>query len=82
LPTKKVVHSCNKIKRGLQCGFESYSMPTIIRVMKSKRMRGVAHVTCMGEKRNAYRVLVGKPEGKTPLERPRHRLVHNIRNGS
>jgi hypothetical protein len=33
----------------------------------------------MGEKRNAYRLLVGKPEGKRPLERPRHRWVHNIK---
>jgi hypothetical protein len=38
----------------------------------SGRMRWKRHVARMGEKRNAYRILVGKPEGKTPLERPRH----------
>jgi hypothetical protein len=47
-----------------------YSSPDIIRQIKSRRMRWVVHVTCMGEGRNMYRVLVGKPEGKRPLERP------------
>jgi hypothetical protein len=41
--------------------------------MKSRRVRWVGHVARMGEKRNAYRMLVGKPEGKNPLGRPRHR---------
>jgi hypothetical protein len=41
-------------------------------------MRWVLNVACMGEKRNAYRVLVGKPEGKIPLERPRYRWVDDI----
>jgi hypothetical protein len=45
---------------------------------KSRRMRWVDHVARMGEK-NAYRLLVGKPEGKRPLGRPRRRWVHNIR---
>jgi hypothetical protein len=56
-----------------------YSSPSIIRINKSRRMRWVGHVERMGEKRNAYRLLVGKPEGKRPLERPRHRWVDNIR---
>jgi hypothetical protein len=41
-----------------------YPSPTIIRIIKSRRMRWAGHVACMGEKRNAYRLLVGKPEGK------------------
>jgi hypothetical protein len=48
-----------------------YSSPDIIRQIKSRRMRWVGHVARMGEGRNVYRVLVGKPEGKRPLERPR-----------
>ena len=43
-------------------------------------MRWAGHVARMGEERDAYRVLVGKPEGKRPLERPRHRWVDNIMN--
>jgi hypothetical protein len=47
------------------------SSPSIIRIIKSRRMRCAGHVTRMGEKRNVYRLLVGKPEGKRPLGRPR-----------
>jgi hypothetical protein len=50
-----------------------YSSPSIIRMIKSRRMRWAGHVARMGEKRNACRVLVGKPEGKKQLERPRRR---------
>ena len=56
-----------------------YSSPNIVRVMKSRRMRWVGHVARMGEERGVYRVLVGKPEGKRPLGRPRRRWVDNIR---
>jgi hypothetical protein len=49
-----------------------YSSPNIVRVIKSRRM-WAGHVTCMGDGRGAYRVLVGRPEGKRPLGRPRHR---------
>jgi hypothetical protein len=56
-----------------------YSSPSIIRITKLKRMRWVGHVARMGEKRNAYRLSVGKPEGKRPLERSRPRWVDNIR---
>jgi hypothetical protein len=48
-------------------------------MIKSRRMRWAGHVAIMGEKRNAYRLLVGKPEGKLSLGRPRRRLVNNIK---
>jgi hypothetical protein len=56
-----------------------YSLPSIIRIIKSRRIRWVGHVARMGERRNAYRLLVGKPEGKRPLGRPRRRWVGNLR---
>jgi hypothetical protein len=56
-----------------------YWSPNIIRMIKSKRMRWAGHVARMGETRNAYRILVGKSEGKRPLGRPRRRLVDNIK---
>jgi hypothetical protein len=56
-----------------------YSSPSIITIIKSRRMRWAGHVARMGEKRNAYRLVVGKPEGERPLGRPRRRLVDNIR---
>jgi hypothetical protein len=52
-----------------------YSSQSIIRTIKSRRMRWVDHIARMGEKRNTYRLLVGKPEGKRSLGRPRHRWV-------
>jgi len=56
-----------------------YSSPNIVRVIKSRRVRWAGHVARMGEERGVYRVLVGKPEGKRPLGRPRRRWVDNIR---
>jgi len=56
-----------------------YCSPNIVRVIKSRRMRWAGHVARMGEDRGMYRVLVGKPEGKRPLGRPRFRWVGNIR---
>jgi len=56
-----------------------YSSPNIVRVIKSRRMRWAGHVGRMGEERGAYRVLVGKPEGKRPLGRHRRSWVDNIR---
>jgi hypothetical protein len=53
--------------------------PSIIRMIKSRRMRWAEHVARIREKRNAYRILVGEPEGKRPLGRPRRRWVDNIR---
>ena len=56
-----------------------YSTPNIVRVIKSRRMRWAGHVARMGEERGVYRVLVGKPEGRRPLGRPRRRRADNIR---
>jgi hypothetical protein len=56
-----------------------YSSPTIVRVIKSGRMRWAEHVARMGEGRGVYRVLVERPEGKTPLGRPRRRWEDNIK---
>ena len=56
-----------------------YPSSNIVRVIKSRRMRYAGHVARTGEEKGAYRVLVGKPEGKRPLGRPRHRWVDNIR---
>jgi hypothetical protein len=56
-----------------------YSSPNIIRIIKTRRVRWARHVARMGEKRNAYRFLVGKPEGRRPLGRPSRRWLANIR---
>jgi hypothetical protein len=56
-----------------------YSSPNIVRVIKSRRMRWAGHVARMGEGRGIYRVLVGRPEGKRPLGRPKHRWEDNIK---
>jgi hypothetical protein len=56
-----------------------YSSPNIIRVMKSRRLRWAGHVARMGERKGAYRALVGKPEGRRPLGRPRRRWEDNIK---
>jgi hypothetical protein len=56
-----------------------YSSPSILRIIKSRRMRWAGHVARMGEKRNVYRLLVGKAEGKRPLGRPRRRWMDNIK---
>jgi hypothetical protein len=53
--------------------------PNIGRVVKSRRMRWAGHVARMGEGRGIYRVLVGRPEGKRPLGRPRRRWEYNIK---
>ena len=56
-----------------------YSSSSIVRVIKSRKMRWVGHVARMGEETGVYRVLLGKPEGRRPLRRPRRRWVDNIR---
>jgi hypothetical protein len=56
-----------------------YSLPNIIRVIKSRRLRWAGHVARMEERRDAYRVLVRKPEGRRPLGRPKRRLEDNIK---
>jgi hypothetical protein len=55
-----------------------HSLPSIVRVMKARRMRWVGHVAHMGEVRGSY-ILVGRPEGRRPLGRPRHRWEDNIK---
>jgi hypothetical protein len=59
------------------CGI--FNIYSIIRIIKSRRMRWVGHVARMGEKRNVYRLLVGKPEGKRTLGRQRRRWIDNIK---
>ena len=56
-----------------------YSLPNIVRVVKSRRMRWAGHVALMGQGRGVHMVLVGKPEGKRPLGRPRRRRGDNIK---
>jgi hypothetical protein len=56
-----------------------YSSPNIVRVIKSRRMRWVGHVARMGQGRGVYRILVGRPEGKMPLGRPRRTWEDNIK---
>jgi hypothetical protein len=56
-----------------------YSLSSVISIIKSRRTRWAGHVARMREKRNAYRTLVGKPEGERPLGRPRCRWVGNIK---
>jgi hypothetical protein len=56
-----------------------HSLPNIVRVVKSRRMRWAGHVARMGQRKGVRRVLVGKPEGKRPLGRPRRRWEDNIK---
>jgi hypothetical protein len=56
-----------------------HSSPNIVRVIKSRRTKWAGYVARMGERRSVYKVLVGKPEGKRPLGRPRRRWEDNIK---
>jgi hypothetical protein len=56
-----------------------YSSPNIVRVIKSTRMRWAEHFARMGERTGVHRALVGKPEGKRPLGRPRRRWENNVK---
>jgi hypothetical protein len=56
-----------------------HSLPSIIRIIKVRKLRWAGHVARMGQKKNAYRLLGGKPEGKRPLGRPRRRWLGNIK---
>jgi hypothetical protein len=58
-----------------------YSLPNIVRLIKSRRMRWAGHVARMGKWRGVYRIFVGKPEGKRPLGRPRRGWEDNIKMG-
>jgi hypothetical protein len=75
-PERKVDGSWRKLHND---GLHSlYSSPNIVRVIKSRSMRWAGHLARMGEGRGVYRVLVGRPEGKRPLGRPRRRWEVNI----
>jgi len=56
-----------------------YSLPNVVRVVKSRRMRWAGHAARMWEGRGVHRILVGKPEGKRPMGRPRRRWEDNIK---
>jgi hypothetical protein len=56
-----------------------YSSPSIVKVIKARRMRWAGHVARMGVVRGAYNILVGRPEGRRPLGRPRRRWEDNIK---
>jgi hypothetical protein len=56
-----------------------YSSPSIVTVIKARRMRWAGHVVCMGEVRGAYNISVGRREGRRPLGRPRRRWEDNIK---
>ena len=56
-----------------------YSLPNIVRMVKSRRIKWAGHVARMGEGRGVHRVLVGKPEGKRPLGRPKRRWEDNVK---
>jgi hypothetical protein len=78
LPELKLILNISEIyNSGLDNNL--YSLPSIIRIIKSRKMRRVVHVARMGEIRNACRLFVGKSEGRRPLGRPRRRWVDNIR---
>jgi hypothetical protein len=74
--TKYQENGENYIMRGLN---DLYCSPNMVRVIKSRTMRWAGHVTRMRERRVVYRVLVGKPEGKRPLGRPRRRWEDNLK---
>jgi hypothetical protein len=57
----------------------SYSSPSIVRVIKARRLKWAGHVARMGEVRGAYNILVGRPEGRRPLGRPRRRWADNMK---
>jgi hypothetical protein len=59
--------------------WELISLASIVRMIKARRMRWAGHVAHMGEVRGAYNILVGRPEGRRPLERPRRRWEDNIK---
>jgi hypothetical protein len=60
-------------------GSSTYSLPDIIRVLKSRRLKWIGHVVCVGETRNTYKVLVGEPERKRPLGKCRPRWEDKIK---
>jgi hypothetical protein len=76
-PTSEEDGSWRKLHNGELLNL--YSSTNIVRVIKSRRMKLAGHVARMGDGRNVYRVLIWRPEGKKPLERPRCRWEDNIK---
>jgi hypothetical protein len=76
-PEREEDESCKKLHNDALHSL--YSSPTTVRVIKSRKMRWAGHVERMGEGRGFYRVLVGRPEGKRPLGRPRRGWEDNIK---
>jgi hypothetical protein len=74
--TRKLVITASKLL--IEELHNLYSSPSIIRMIKSRRIKWTGHVARITAKRNGYMILVGKPEGKKPLGRPRNRKVGNI----
>jgi len=70
---------CDAIKLQNEELNDLYTSPNIVRVIESRRMKLAGHVAHMGERRCVYRVLMGKPKGKRPLEKPRRRWEDNIK---
>jgi hypothetical protein len=88
MPYKQMARHFNRVQCPL-CGVEwrklrneehndLYCSPNIVRVIKSRIMRWAGYVVRMGEERDVYRILMGKPEGKRPMGRPRRRWEDNI----
>jgi len=82
--TDRTIHSFTPIKQSCSAFAKNEThvvceTPNVIRVIKSRRMRWVGHVARMGERRGAYGVLVGKPEGKGPLGTHRSKCENNIK---
>jgi hypothetical protein len=77
LKRDEVTGGCRKLQNEELHGL--YSSPSIVRVIKARMMRWAGHMVCMGEVRSAYSILVGRPEGRRQLGRPRHRWQYNIK---
>ena len=73
---KSTLHEDGRLHNKELCAL--YFSLNIIRVINSRRLRWAGHVARMGERRDAYRALVGKPEGRRPLERPRRIILRRI----
>ena len=75
-------HTCYRVQLcSVLSAFVSFHELLLVHfwVIKSRRMGWAGHVACIGERRGVYRVLVGKPEGKRPLGKPRHRWEDNMK---
>ena len=68
-----------RVAKNISNKLSLYALPNIVRVVKSRRLRWAGNVARVGEGRGVHRVLVGKPEGKRPLGRPRRRWEDNIK---